>query len=481
MLFAVFLCFGHFLTYPALARGKKMPHYFEEIARQNSMEEQLEAYARYLASSDCIGGSRQESYIQYHHPDKIMTVSRTIEGKKVTFFFHPWIKEGNKIIFYDYCGQKEITPEQFEVVAEDFIAAAVEAMNIKHEYYKNFEKWAIEGKAEALGKSEAEVREQLDKPMPDAPTVTFREANKLPKKVEKSQSIPSEVHFAYQSEVLGRAWLNSDIVYTTLQARIIDYMTGKPRVMVHEFIHADPNLTSLPLSEGFDVELLASIPALLLPEDKLSLPFHKYLQDVREWAWVFFGLNFDQIRKEVFLFRYHDVYKIDVAKLREYAPKIERAATELRERFFPKAIKAFYADQIFWTSLNQKLVDDAGMFRIMMAMEYEPTILGGYAETKKFLDAKHSEIMDMAHRAFMESGKPRDDEEGEHYFGISMATIKRFQKEFNVSNEEVLRIAKKYRLTEEMFKGKEPSEIILLLLDILEKERGGNAEKEVIQ
>ena len=468
-----FVCFG--LNVFAATR---LPHYFPEgMESANTISGQMELYLRYLNATNCFSTDGKAVSRMFNNSIRI---EREVFGEKVIFIFDPWKRTGKgEIVFSDFCGQKVISQEEFDLVADDFIKQFVRAVEeINYPYYKDLEKLAVAESFKQKGKglNEEEFRKLLDRPIPEDPEgkISFREINRIPPEITKASFVKHvkarEIHFGFIS-ALGEVWLHSGVTYISLQGRILDYLNGdRPLIMAHEAIHANALLQNWPLSEGWDPELGASLPAMLLPDDKIYLSLHSYLKVPRELIHVFFGYNFEQVRKEVVLFDYDGNLRIDTEKFDFYAAKLEEAKRELLAFFREKAIPQFYSDPTFWTSLGEKLQDKNAAIRIMMIQNYEPTILGGNEETAKWLDTRKYEIMNIAEESYKESGQPSSgDKEGSvHQKFLSLAA------RLGYNQDDLLELAKKYRINVSDLNNKSEEELMRLFLGILYKE---NTEK----
>lgn len=469
----VFACFSS-----SIFAATRLPHYFPEgIESVNTPTEQWEAYCRYLnATSHCFSpddNSMPRLFEDNIKDSRTMWIEREIFGEKVMFIFDPWTRnKDGKIVFADFCGQKIISQDDFNFMAEDFIEQfKLSIESIDFPFYQDLENLAVKAAAKQKGLSEEAFRALLDKPVPEDPKheITYREINRIPMPVTKASFVKHikqrVVHFGFIS-ALGEVWLNSGVTYISLQARIIDYMTNnRDHIMAHEAVHANPILQNFPLSEGWDVELAASIPAMLLPDDKIFLIFHSYLRDPREFIYVFWGFDFEKVHREVMLFDYDGNIKIDAKKFNFYAGKLEEAKAELLN-FFHEAVKEFYSDPTYWTSMGEKLQDKNAFARFMMATHYNPTLLGGLEATMKWSDSHHQEIVEMAKKAYTKSGKPSLDDEKSpvHHKFQSLAMRLGFDQ------DDLLALAKKYHIKPEDLSDKTDDELALIFFSILDKE-----------
>jgi len=450
----------------SFASDDKLPHYFPDGIENITVPAlQWEAYARYFNATANLQPGRGAAPATDVRSIKL---TRKIAGKKVKIVFGPWKRtDDNQIVFYYFGGQKYVSEVEFEFVVQDFVKQSERAVDKLYNYYKGLKKDVVKILADQEKKSEEEMDLWLDQPVPESPSITFRELLQLPRKLKKSDFVPyNEIHFGY-GRYLGAAWLNSGLVYITLQARIADELIGQPSVVMHEYIHSNPILQNFPLSEAIDLELMASVPMMLLPEDKIHLPFHGYMRDVREIFHVFLGFDFEQARKEIFLDLDGFNQRINVEKFNEYYGKLEKGKKEFLPFFREEVLPKYYVEQIFWTSLNEKLVDTRGIFRIMMALNYDLTILGGREKTMKWLETNKPKIGRMAHKAFEASGGPRKEDKK----GNIQAAISFIASFTGIDQKELLRLAEKYDVREADIKGKSFAELMELFLSIMDREQ----------
>src|SRR5688572_12722158 len=95
---------------PATAQERSVPHYFPDgIERLKEPAQQWEAYLRYMNATDLCRGTLGAEVTLARDFSRAIKLERTYEGKKVTFFFEPWVRVGDKIVFYDFCGQRTIS------------------------------------------------------------------------------------------------------------------------------------------------------------------------------------------------------------------------------------------------------------------------------------------------------------------------------------------------------------------------------------
>lgn len=484
-IYALFILILAMISVPSstYAQAKKVPHYFPDgIETLTDPADQFEAYRRYInAASVCtavIPGTSPRMFTNSVREE------RSIKGKKVVFIFDPWVKiKDGRIVFYDFCGQHYITQEQLDVVVEDEVRQVTRAMELKHEYYKDLarhaeDSWIAAQKKAQPDMSEAAFRTLLDQKVPETPSITFRELNLLPPPIKESDSIPSEIHVGYIS-ALGEAWLHSGVVYTAIQARILDELHGSPDIMVHEFTHADPNLQTLLLGDGIDLELMASVQMMMFEWNRTDLFMHHYTDDLREILWVKFGYDFDRAREEIFLFQHDGNQRVNRAKLDEHLRTLEKIKAACREFFRTTLIPEFYARPQYWTSMNEAMGDDKGIFRIMFSLYFDSTLLNGHSETMRWCQTNEPLIRRAMYDAWQKRLRDIRGEDEKSSLDMSGAVIRHLEQRYGITRIEAIRLADKYHITREQLQQLPLSDVFHLVEDILAKERMSKGEGTV--
>ena len=428
----------------------ELPFYFPPgVIQTTDVIKQQAEYARYTtATNHCFQNTARLGTYSIVDPDSIRiktdidsTSSITNSRAKMEIVLDHFVRIGDKIRVTTLCDQKLITEEELKVVVDDLLAMVpIAAYNIDFEYYKSVTDNAIRARAEKLGLTEDEFRKQLDEKDPQY-DITFREINRIPASMRRSDFVPRELHLGYNPELLGTlgvTWLNTGVVYYNPQARVLDYLVGKPVVLAHEFIHANVNLQKFPFSDGFDLELNASIPDMLLPDDQVNFFFHPYPETVRELAWIYFGFNFKQVQKEIVRFNFGGPVWVDEDKYRQYFKELERIKAEMLVFFRDKVIPEFYSDPLWWSAMNDRRGDRNSVFRVMMANHYDPTLLGGHAETMKWLLPRTDTAIEMARRAHEASAQDSANNTG-MMTQIPQFLIDRYRRVFSEDEQRTIR------------------------------------------
>lgn len=317
--------------------------------------------------------------------------------------------------------QHIITTEQLRLVVADLLAVVNEASEANCQYYKDRVERIITARAKTLVLSREEFVACLDKQV-DGSSVTFRQVNSVPPEGRKSDFVPNELHLGMLPDgegVLGATWKNSGLIYYNPQARILDYITGQPRVMQHEMMHVNTHFQNFPLAEGFDVELLAMIPDGVLPKSQIDLFFHHYMEEMRTLAWIYFGFDFSEAQKKFVEYDASGNWFINEEKFNGYCVQIKQIAAEYHGFFQTVVIPELYSDPIFWNAFNEKMQNPNAYLWVLMRKHYEPTILGGHRETRIWLDAHQFEIEQMAKEAFKKSNSKQDNDSGAPSFLVN--------------------------------------------------------------
>ncbi len=418
----------------------KLPFYFPAgIIQTSDPVKQMQEYVRYLTATSyrfqgsgagvqkLIPGS--DSIVIETDIDSTSSVASSKSQKCKIVLDHFVRMPDGKIRVTQLADQFFITEEELKIVSDDLIQLIRQASEGDYDFYKELSDVAFKARAEKIlpttqwttettstssvtttSISTADFtafQKMLDEKDPLYGEVTLRELHYLPRKVQISDFVPRELHLGYNPSIqgiLGVCWLNSGIIYYNPQARILDYLTGRPKILQHEMVHCNYNLQKFPLASGFDAELFAMFPEVLFDENKLDLFFHHYCEDLRGICEIYFGFDFAEAKKQIFKYDLAGSMLIDEAKYQEYSIKVEEIKKELSRAVKKYIIPEFYSDPLWWSSMHDKLRDKNGLFWIMMARHYRPTILGGSKDSSVWLSAHHEEIMEMANEAFKKSG-----------------------------------------------------------------------------
>lgn len=398
---------------------KELPYYFPQgIITTTDPILQRQEYMRFLtATNSCFQGSKDTFQETIPGSDSVTLQTDIVSTDSVTenpanlkiVFDHVVELPNGGYRVTDLCHQYIITAHQLVVAANDLQHVVREAAQDDYDYYSKTYQLALDARAKKLGIPVKELEAQLDESMPDRKDVTYREFNSLPKPSKVSDFVPRELHLGYNiplGGILGVTWLNSGVIYYNPDARLVDFLTGKPKVMAHEMVHGNINIQKFPMSEAFDVENLASIPEGLWAENQLDLPSHGYFADLREIDEIYFSFDFDQMKKDTFKFDFAGNLVIDEKAYRYYYAQLDTIKKENLDFFQNVTIPEYYSDPLWWGAVNNIRGDKNSVFRMTMALHYNPTILGGAKPTLDWLESNRETITSTAEDAFRRGASP---------------------------------------------------------------------------
>ena len=400
---------------------KEQPFFFPKgMYRTTDPLRQREEYERiFMATSKCTQGS-QGDVIQTLIPGSdslsvqtsvVSTDSVTENPAKMKIILDHYLRLADgRIRVTNLCGQDFISEDQLKVVENELQAIVVDAAQRDNDFYNLIYDKAITARAEKLGVKKSELEKELDEPVPDYPQITFRELNRLPKPSKPSDFIPRELHLGFNPPlggILGVTWLNTGVIYYNPNAWMTDYLNGIPKVMQHEMIHGNINIEKFPMSEAFDVELMASLPMMLYTENTTDLPTHSYAADIRELAEVYFNMDWAQMKRDIVKFDFAGNVQYDDQKYEYYYGQIETVKKEMMTFFQNVTIPEFYSDPVWWSAINDLRGDNNTVFRITMADHYQATILGGAKATMEWENQNRDLIYQIAQEATAKALAPK--------------------------------------------------------------------------
>ena len=428
------------LLFPALGYSqatRALPSYFPPGIQQTSdaFEQRAEVMRMYIGTWQCNQTSDANNFLRFVAGDSMSiqtgitsTSSVTADPADMKIVLDNYVpRKDGSVQVTSLCSQRLMTTEQALADAEDLKQLAIKAAELDYEYYKVIYDLAVKARAEKLGISKEDLLKQLDEKVPGY-DITFRELHHLPKPSRgPSDFIPRVLHLGYPTEIpggiLGVTWSNTGIVYYNPEARMLDYIIGKPTVMAHEMVHNNKNIQKFPMDEAFDVEMQASIPEGLWAEDKMSLPYHGYFSDLRQIDEIYFSFDFQQMEKDVFKYDLAGNVQYDRERYKYYFDQMQTIKKENLDFFQTIVIPEFYSDPLWWGAVNNIRGDNNSVFRMVMALHYDPTLLGGHDKTMQWLATHEDEIKDIAKEAF-EAGLGKDQG------GMDMNMVSMYQRMF---------------------------------------------------
>ena len=300
------------------------------------------------------------------------------------------------------CDQKIISEEEVHKRINGLKALAIAAAANDNAFYQVILAKAVTARAAKLGISEKELTAQLEEKVPGY-DITFRELHRLPKPSKASDFVPRELHLGYNPPlggILGVTWLNTGVIYYNPEAWMVDFVLTKPVIMQHEMVHNNKNVEKFPMSAAFDVELMADMPIVLYPENAVNFQTHGYASDLREYAEIYFGFDWDQWQTDVVKFNFEGnvVYNNDAYLY--YYKQLAQIKAEMLTFYENVTIPEFYSDPTWWSAVNDIRGDNNAVFRMTLSLHYNPTVLGSAAKTMDFLLSNNDKIKGITQQAF---------------------------------------------------------------------------------
>jgi hypothetical protein len=335
--------------------------------------------------------------------DVVSTSSVTENPAKLKIIIdHLYKQPDGRYRYTSLCDQFFVTEDQVKLLVDALTKLTVIAAERDNAFYRVVAERSVEVRAKKLGIKKEELIAQLDEQVPGY-GVTFRELHRLPKPSKASDFIPRELHLGFNPPlggILGVTWLNTGVIYYNPNAWMVDYVSTIPKIMQHEMVHNNINFEKFPMSEAFDVELMADMPSVLAPEDTLDLPSHGYTRDLREFSQIYYNFDWDQYEKDTVKFDFAGNLVFDDSNFLYYHKQIETIKADMLTFFMNVVIPEFYSDPMWWGAVNDIRGDDNSVFRMVYALHYNPTLLGGAKPTMEWLNAHSEEIKEIAQRAF---------------------------------------------------------------------------------
>lgn len=436
-------------------KTKELPFYFPEgvVVSTDPVQQVIENSRYFKATKSQFQSDRNDTSPLITGSDSLIIeteiestsgASNRDKPTKMKLVLDHYVRMPNNRIRVTYLNKQfYITEEQLQAVIADLKETVITARDNISSFWSPAIDLAIKHWAAKLAIPEKELLKLLNLPAPEKSDITIRELNGLPRQSRLSDFVPRELHLGYNTElpggILGVTWLNAGVIYYNPGARIRDYLTQKPMVLEHEMVHVNINLQELLLAQGFDPEIMASIPEMFYPENQIELLHHPYTAVIRELIHNYFGFDYIRAQKESFLWDYEGSLEIDEEKFRENSKRWQEIKAELLPFFQKKVVPEFYSNTTWWSAMNQKLQDKNSVFHIVMAANYNLTRLGGEKETQRWLETNENEIREIAERAYELSGTPLENTQPANN-RLSALLLNEYQRLFTEKEQEKINI-----------------------------------------
>lgn len=391
----------------------EQPFFFPKGIQQQGTDpiKQREEYKHiFQATWACNQGSKGGMQTLDPGTDSYSVVTNVMSTSSVTenptklriVIDHAYKQSDGNYRYTSLCNQYTVSEAQMKLVVSTLTKLTVAAAERDNAFYQVVAERSVEVRAAKLGIKKEELVAQLDQKVPGY-DITFRELHRLPKPSKASDFIPRELHLGYNPPlggILGVTWLNTGVIYYNPNAWMVDYVSTIPKIMQHEMVHNNINFEKFPMSEAFDVELMADMPSVLDPADTVDFASHGYTADLREFAEIYYDFDWDQYEKDTVKFDFAGNLLFDDSNFLYYHKQVETIKADMLTFFMNTVIPEFYSDPMWWAAVNNIRGDDNSVFRMVYAQHYNPTILGGAKPTLEWLNAHSEEIKQIAREAF---------------------------------------------------------------------------------
>ncbi|MBR9683198.1 hypothetical protein GOV03_01540 [Candidatus Woesearchaeota archaeon] len=388
------------------------PHYLKDFKRpEDPLENMLEKQRSYKATN-----TKYSYGTTFPLLNGSIEVQKKIHGVEINLIFPNYVKDKDGLVrHFHSAGVDTYSAKEFRCVVNDQVEYLTRAANLVMKDYEGMLDQIIAVQEKMLKESgalkeEDNLRDLLDKEVPGYEGLKVRDVLFTPD-VKIQDFIPTQYYFG-DFRALGVSYTDTGIMGINPRARIFDYITGTPITLMHEMTHRNQKLQHSPLMYKFDAELWATLPELV-HEDMMHFISHGYMKDIRKVAKILF--NFDSKLADtdiagLELMMGKELEKgQDHQKVRKYMEKVRIISTAIKKTAFEKYIPAFYSNPLYFATLNDFLNDDNASFKLVMYMNYEPTLLGGPEKTRDFVQANESIFEKIAREVIWDVKSNRDN------------------------------------------------------------------------
>lgn len=429
--------------WPKECNGKP-PHYLVGFKQTKDQIEtffqmqQNSSISRADSGAPAISGANLGEYVNF-----------TFYGHKVPMYLPMYRKADGVIYYHTAAGITKLSNQEFECVKADlhqWIQSAIDANFADHKAITTI---ALDSFGKRNGMTSDEVRKLLTKQIPEYNT-SYADVIKIPV-LEPVDFIKGVKYLYFTSMGSCNAYVYAHtVVAFTPCVRRWDHILGYPVVAKHELIHANSKLQGYPIGWYTNVELFAALlPFPEQPADLDTFFYHPYLSTPWEILRVFGRWDIKKVREEIFRYR---VYSRGSAMNREvmtsYLSEINAAAKWIRETGL-QALAEFYSDPHWWVTVNNMSRDDDMAYKVIMAKNWEPTLLGGHAKTVKFILKHADKSKSIANDAWERVGKSRSTDDERRAKLVQEYT--KLAQAFGISRDDLVRMGRAYGYRSEHF------------------------------
>ncbi|OGF61403.1 hypothetical protein A2662_03565 [Candidatus Giovannonibacteria bacterium RIFCSPHIGHO2_01_FULL_45_33] len=388
-------------------------HYLLGLEPSNDEFEQYLQMRKFSRTRELIYGKNYPGVIDRSSPDYRLQGERSLQsilelhGKKMRILYtHHVFTEESMYTYWSKMGEKnlaEFSPvyqkylvrwadgklsdvqwkdvqrlmgwAQFEAVKENVVVGTI-AKALKKDvadYAKiNLTEGVLKARREIL--ADPNYGDKLETPLAGPGNLKVKDILPLP--YSKAEDFMPDV-FIMGPFSFGMGFANFKTLETQRIAAVdiiglmYDYVTGSPNITAHEFVHSNPTLQSTPLDFYFDLEMFANFTT----SEMMGFLFHPYDAVLRDEVDTFWGYDAKEAIKKIFPGEFLAVRELNRSEFMKQRDAIKKIQAELLDFLTnPKDgfLVRFYSDPYYWITVNTKMCDTAGAFRLMFAQRYEP-------------------------------------------------------------------------------------------------------------
>lgn len=449
-------------SWPAECQGKP-PHYlvgFTPTKDQIDVFFQMQQNYRMSQADSANRAMRAANLGEY--------VKLTFYGHTLTLYLPMYRQIGSAVYFHTAAGVTPLTVQEFECVKADLKQWIQSAIDADYEDHKMITTIAVESFGKRYNMTPEAVRELLQKPIPEYGT-NYADALKIPllEPIDFIKSV-KYMYFTPMGSCNASVYVKTVVAFTPCVRRT-DHILGYPTVMKHELIHSNIKLQGYPISWHFNVELFAALlPFPEQPTDLDTFFYHSYFSTPWEALHVFGKWDIKKVRQEIY--RYSVAWRgsaMNREVLAGYLTEINEAAKWIRETGL-QVLAEFYSDPHVWVAVNDMSYDADMAYKVIMAKNWEPTLLKGHANTVKFVLRHADQSKSIAESAMERVGKKRDFEDERQKKVV--AEYLKLADAFGFSKEELVRMGRAYGYRSEHFERMDLDMLRQLMNDFLRGE-----------
>lgn len=292
-----------------------------------------------------------------------------IYGETVQFVLHNYVLKKNCLIYYGGEDTEIFEVNELDRIKKDLVEQLCLAIDINMKVYSGFSNKVITSIEKMLDIKNIEAIK--DKEIEEY-NITYGDLIGY-FNIEVEDFIPREFHFV-KMPAFGLCFMSTGVIAYNPNARINDYIIGFPSTIVHELVHNNLKLQTIPFASYFTPELQTTITEHIAdPYIGFLQVFNSYIDILKKPSELYFSFDWDKMFRNSILYDGTNV-KIDYDLFEKEYPFLFDMISEF-ESVIPDMFVKFYTNKWFWTGVNKKFHDDDVWFDIMMAERYDPTIL----------------------------------------------------------------------------------------------------------